>query len=185
MDYKEGWALKKWCFWTVMLEKTLKIPLDWKEIKSINPQGIQSWIFIGRTDAEAPNTFVTWCEEPTHNKRPWCWERLKVGEEGDNRERDGWMASPTQRTWVWANSARWWRTGKPGMLQSMGLQRVGHDWVNKQKSINVVSVLTLIPSNFSPISLLLGPPYSLRPADIPTMTSCSTERKKSHISHFK
>ena len=70
------------------------------------------------------NNLVTWCEELTHLKRPWCWERLKAGE-GDDRGCDGWMASPTQWAWVWA---RWWRTGKPGMLQSMGSQRVGHDW---------------------------------------------------------
>ena len=67
-------------------------------------------------------------------KRPWCWGRLRAGEEGDHRGRDGWMASSTQWTWVWANSRRWWRTGKPGMLQSMGSQRVRHDWANEQQS---------------------------------------------------
>ena len=74
---------------------------------------------------------ATWCKELTHWKRPWCWERLKAGGEGENREWDGWMASPTQWTWVWASSGSWWRTGKPGMLQSMGSQRVGHDWVTE------------------------------------------------------
>ena len=80
------------------------------------------------------NTLATWCEELTHLKRPWCWERLKAGGEGDNR--DGWMASPTQWTWVWVNSRSWWWTGRPGMLQRMGLQKVGHNWVtelNNQK----------------------------------------------------
>ena len=77
------------------------------------------------------STFTTWCEELTHWKRPWCWKRLKAGGEGDSRGWDSWMASPTQRTWNWANSRRWWRTGKPGMLQSMGLQRVRHDWAIK------------------------------------------------------
>jgi len=71
------------------------------------------------------NTLVAWCEELIHWKRPWCWERLKTGEEGDDRGWDGWMASPTWWTWVWANS----RTGKSGMLQSMGSERVGHNWV--------------------------------------------------------
>ena len=61
-------------------------------------------------------------------ERPWCWERLKAGGEGDNRGWDGWRASPTQRTWVWASSGSWWWTGKPGVLQSMGSQRVRHDW---------------------------------------------------------
>ena len=73
---------------------------------------------------------VTWCEELTHLKRPWCWERLKVGE-GDDRGWDGWMASLTQRTWVWVNSRSWWWTGRPGLLQSMGSQRAGHDWVTE------------------------------------------------------
>ena len=69
--------------------------------------------------------------ELTHLKRPWCWERLKAGEEGDDRGWDSWMASPTQWTWVWASSRSWWQTGRPGVLQSMGLQRVGHDWVTE------------------------------------------------------
>ena len=66
----------------------------------------------------------------THLKRPWCWERLKAGE-GDNRGWDGWMASPTRWTWVWVNSWSWWWTGRPGVLQFMGLQRVGHDWATE------------------------------------------------------
>ena len=75
------------------------------------------------------NTLATWYDALTHCKRPWCWERLKAGEEGDDRGWDGWMASPTQWTWVWASSRSWWWTGKPGVLQSMGSQRVRHDWV--------------------------------------------------------
>ena len=74
---------------------------------------------------------ATWCEELTHLKRPWCWERLKVGGEGNNRGWDDWMASPTQWTWVWVNSGSWWGTGRPGVLQSMELQRVGHDWATE------------------------------------------------------
>ena len=74
------------------------------------------------------NTLATWCEELSHWKRPWCWERLKAGGEGDDRGWGGWVASPTQWTWVWASSRSWWRTGRPGVLQSMGSQRVGHDW---------------------------------------------------------
>ena len=77
------------------------------------------------------NTLATSCELLTHWKRPWCRERLKAGGEGDNRGWDGWMALPTRWTWVWASSGSWWRTGKPGMLQSMGSQRVGHDWVTE------------------------------------------------------
>jgi len=77
------------------------------------------------------NTLATRCEELTHWKRPWCWERLKAGGEGDNREWDCWMASPTQWTWFWVNSRSWWWTGRPGVLQSMGSWRVGHDWATE------------------------------------------------------
>ena len=77
------------------------------------------------------NTLATWCEELTYWKRPWCWERLKAGGEGEDRGWDGWMASPTQWTWVWASSGNWWWTGKAGVLQSMGSQRTGHDWVTE------------------------------------------------------
>ena len=87
---------------------------------------------------------ATWCEELTHLKRPWCWERLKAGGEGDDRGRDGWMASPTQGTWVWVNSQSWWWTGRPGMLWFMGSQRVRHDgaaelnWTEIMASINTI-----------------------------------------------
>ena len=74
---------------------------------------------------------ATWCEELTHLNRPWCWERLRVGGEGDDRGWDGWMASPTQWTWVWVDSGSWWWRGMPGMLQFMGSQRGWHDWVTE------------------------------------------------------
>ena len=77
------------------------------------------------------NTLATWCEELTHLKRLWCWERLKAGGEGDNRGWDGWMASPTQWTWVWINSRNWWWTRRPGVLQSMESQRVRHNWATE------------------------------------------------------
>ena len=133
LDYKESWALKNLCFWIVVLEKTLESPLDCKEIHPVHPKGDQSWLFIGRADAEGWNssTLATWCEELTHLERPWCWERLKVGGEGDNRGWDGWMAWPTRWIWVWVNSGSWLWTGKPGMLQSMGSQRVGQDWATE------------------------------------------------------
>ena len=110
LDHKDSWVPKNWHFWTVLLEKTLESPLDYKKIQPVNPKGNQSWIFIGRTDAEAEtlNTLATWCKELTHWKRPWCWERLKAGGEGDNRGWDDCMASPTQWTWVWVNSGSWW-----------------------------------------------------------------------------
>ena len=130
LDYKESWALKKWCFWTIVLEKSLESPLDCKEIKPVNPQGNQCWIFIGSWSWNS-NTLATWCKELTHRKRLWCWERLRAGGEGDGRGWGSWTASLTQWTWVWASSRSWWWTGKPGVLQSMGSQRMGHDWVTK------------------------------------------------------
>ena len=78
------------------------------------------------------NTLATWWEELTHWKRPWCWERLRAGGEGDDRGWDGGMASLTGCTRVWASSRSWWWTGKPGMLQAMGSQRVGHDWATTE-----------------------------------------------------
>ena len=129
-------------FWTVVLEKTLESPLDSKEIQPVHPKGNQFWIFIGRTDAEAEtswnsNTLATWCKELTRLKRPWCWERLKAGGEGDDRGWDGWMASPTPWTWVWVNSRSWWWTGRPGVLQSIGLWRVRHNWVTELNWIEI------------------------------------------------
>ena len=124
--------------WTVVLEKTLESPLDCKEIKPVNPKGNHSWIFIGRNEYSwifidwcwswISNTLATWCEELTHLKRPWCWGRLNAAGEGDDRRWDGWMASPTWWAWIWTSSGSWWWTGKPGVLQPMGLQRVRHDW---------------------------------------------------------
>ena len=77
------------------------------------------------------NILGTWCEELTHWKRLWCCERLKAGGDKEDRGWDGWMASPTQWTWVWVSSGSWWWTGKPGVLQSMRSQRVRHDWVTE------------------------------------------------------
>ena len=129
LDCEEGWAPKNWCFCTVVLEKTLESPLDCKEIQPVHPKEDQSsfhwkdWCWSWNS-----NTLATSCEELTHWKRLWCWEGLGAGGEGDDRGWDGWMASPTRWTWVWVNSGSWWWTGRAGVLQFMGLQRVGHDW---------------------------------------------------------
>ena len=93
LDHKKA-VLNNWCFWTVVLEKTLESPLDHKEIKPVSPRGNYSWIFIERRCwSWSSNTLATWCRELTHLKRPWCWERLKAGGEGDDRGWDGWVAS--------------------------------------------------------------------------------------------
>ena len=124
LDHEESWTPKNWCFWTVMLEKTLEGPLDCKEIKPVHLKGSQSWIFIGSWIVTggwswSSNTLATWGEELTHWKRPWCWERLKVGGEEDDKGWDGWIASRTWWTRVWVSSGCWWWTGKPGMLQGV------------------------------------------------------------------
>ena len=142
LDNKESWALKNWCFWTVVLEKTLESPLDYKEIQKVHPKGDQSWMFIGRTDVEA-ETPVLWRYVWSWNsstlvicitdsfERPWCWEGLRAGGEGDDRGWDGWMASLTQWTWVWVGSGGWCWTGRPGVLRFMGSQRIGHSWATE------------------------------------------------------
>ena len=133
----ESWAIKKaecqrtdafelWCW-----RRLLRVPRTARRsnqsvLKEVNPDYSLEGLML-----KLKNTWAIWCEEPTHWKRPWCWERLRAGGEGDNRGWDGWMASLTQWTWVWASSRRWWRTGKPSVLQSMGTRRVGHDWVTE------------------------------------------------------
>ena len=91
------------------------------------------WTFVGKEMSLLFrfSTLATSCEELTHWKRPWYWEGLGVGGEGDDREWDGWMASLTWWTWVWVNSGSWWWAGRPGVLRFMGSQRVRHDWATE------------------------------------------------------
>ena len=109
--------------------------MEWKSVLNI-PWKDRCWSW-------SSNTLATGCEALTHWKRPWFWERLKAGGEGDDRGWDGWMASPTQWTWVWASSESWWWTGRPVVLQSMGSLRVGHDWVTE---LNWTPLLIKVPS---------------------------------------
>ena len=133
LDYKESWAPKNRCFWTVVLEKTLESPLDGKEIRPVHSEGDQQWDFFGRADTKA-ETPVLW---PPHEKswligkKLWCWEGLGAGGKRDDRGRDGWMASLTWWRWVWVNSGTWWWIGRPGVLRFMGSQRVGHEWATE------------------------------------------------------
>ena len=127
--------------WTLVLEKTLESPLDCKEIQAVHPKGDQPWVFIGRTDAEDETPVLLPPEELTHWKRPWCWKRLKTGGEGDDRGWDGSIASLSRWPWVWVSSRSWWWTGRPVMLQYMGLQRVGHKWVTTE--LIFVAVLSI------------------------------------------
>ena len=132
LDYKESWTPKNWCFWTVVLEKTLESPLDCKKVQPVHPKEDQPWVFLGRTNVEAETT-VLWPPDAKSwliGKDPDAG-KLKAGGEGDDRGWDGWMASLAQWTWVWVNSRSWWWTGRPGMLWSIGSQRFGHDWVTE------------------------------------------------------
>ena len=137
MDGCESWTIKNaecrridafelWC-WRRLLRVRWTAKRSNQSILKINP-GVhwKDWCWSWNS-----NTLATWCEELTHWKRPWCWERLRAGGEGDNRGWDGWMASPTQWTWVWVNSEGWWWTGRSGMLRFMGSQRVGNDWATE------------------------------------------------------
>ena len=131
LDCKESWALKNWCFWTVVLEKTLESPLDCKEIQPVLNEISLEYSLEGLMLKLNLQYFGHLMWRTDLFEKTWCWERLKTGGEGDDRGWDGWMASLTQWTWIWVNSGSWWWTGRPGMLQSMESQRVGtrlRDW---------------------------------------------------------
>ena len=133
LDYKEGRVLKNWFFGTVVLEKTLESPLDCKENKPVNLKGTQSWKLIGRTDTEAealilwPPVVKSWLigKVPDAGK-DWRQKEKRVTE----NEMVGWYHC-LNGTWVWVNSGSWWWTGRPGVLQYMGSQRVRHDCVTE------------------------------------------------------
>ena len=132
----ESWTIKKakhrridafelWC-WRRLLR-----------VQPVHPKGNQSWVFIGRTDVEAETpilwppdveSWLIWKDPVPPTTR---WEGLRAGGEGDDRGWDGWMASPTQWIWFWVDAGRWWWTGRPGVLQFKGSQRVGHDWATE------------------------------------------------------
>ena len=135
--HKEGWAPKNWCFQTVVLEKTLESPLDWEESQSVNPKGNQPWYSLEGLMLKLKLQYF--------GHLMWRADLLEKDSdagkiEGMRRgQRDGWMASPTQWTWAWANSERQWRPEKPGMLQSMGSQRVEHNWMTEQQQYTIQS----------------------------------------------
>ena len=129
---------------------------------------------------------ITWCEELTHWKRPWCWERLRAGGEGDDRGWDGWMASPTRWTWVRVNLGSWWWTERPGALRFMGSQRVGHDWVTELNWWNSKSLkrgnwraisaarVTPTPTFLSPHVQFISKSYLLYLENVCSLSSLST-----------
>ena len=132
LDYKENWVQKNWCFLIVVLEKTLEGPLDCKEIQPVHPKGDKSWVFTGRTDAEA-ETPILW---PPHAKSWFIGRDPDAGRDWGRRRRGQqrmrWLDGITDSMdWVWVNSGSWWWTGRPGMLWFVGSQRVGHDWATE------------------------------------------------------
>ena len=117
LDYKESRAPKNWCFWTVVLEKTLEIPLDRKEIQPVHPKGDQSWIFIGRTMLKQKLQYFDHLIQRTDSlEKTLMLGKIEGRRRGDDRGWDGWMASLTQWTWVWVSSGSLWWTGNPGTL---------------------------------------------------------------------
>ena len=134
LDYKESWAPKNWCVWTVVLEKILESPLDCKEIQPVQPKGNQPWIFIGRTDSEveAPILWPPDAKSQLIRNDPDAGRDWKQDEKGMREdEMVGWHHQLNAR--VWAGSGRWWRTGKPSVLQSVGSQKVRHDRAAEQQ----------------------------------------------------
>ena len=132
LDHEEDWAPKNWCLWTVVLEKTLESPVDSKEIKPVNPKEIKSGYSLEGL------TLKLQYFGHLIRRADLLWKASDAGIDWRQEEKgitgwDGWMASPTQWTWVWAISGRWWRTKKPGMLQSMGFQRVRHNLATEQQ----------------------------------------------------
>ena len=132
LDDKESWVPKNGCFWTVVLEKFLESPLDYKEIQTVHPKGNQSWILIGRLmlkmKLQYSGHLLGNCDS---FEKTLMLGRLKAGGEGDDNGWDGWMGSQTWRTWVWVNSGSCWWTGRRGVLQSMGSQRIRQDWATE------------------------------------------------------
>ena len=131
-DYKEGWAPKNWCFWTVVLEKTLENPLDCKEIQPVLLKEISPRCSLEGLMLKLKLQYfghLMWGADSF--EKTLMLGKIEFRWEGDDRRWDGWMASPTQWTWIWVDSGSWCRTEKPGVLRFMGLQRVGHDWATE------------------------------------------------------
>ena len=141
LDHKEGRVPKNWCFWTVILEKTLESPLDSKEIKPVNPKGNQPWIFIGRTMLKLKLQHFGQLMQNTNSLEKTLMLRKTEGKRKRGQQRMRWLDGITNSMdWVWANARRQRRTGKPGMLQSTGLQTVRHDLETEQQYIEYNSL---------------------------------------------
>ena len=143
LDYKEHWV-QNWCFWTVVLEKTLESPLDCKEMQPVHPKGDQSWVFIGRTDVEAELQYFGHLMQTADSFETTLMLGKIEGRRRRGWQRMRWMASPVQWTWVWVNSGHWWWTGRPGVLWFVGSQRVRHDWATNELLHSFLSLISTI-----------------------------------------
>ena len=144
LDCEESWAPKNWCFWTVVLEKTLESFLDCKEIQPVHPKGNQSWMFIGRAGAEAETPILC----PPDAKNQLFWKDPDTGKHWRQEEKgmtEDEMASPTQWTWVWVASGSWWWIGRPVMLRFMGSRKVEHDWATELNWTELLLIAYLYP----------------------------------------
>ena len=162
----ESWTVKKaehqridafelWCWRRLLRVPWIARRSNQSTLKEISPE----YSLEGLMLKLKLQYLATWYEELTHFKRPWCWEWLKVGGEGDDRGWDGWMASPTQWIWVWVNSRSWWWTGRPGVLQSKGSQRVGQDWeteLNWFRALHICWIKSAIKSGLLSHPMLVG-----------------------------
>ena len=159
----EGWVIKNWCFWTVVLEKILESPLDSKEIKPVNPKGNQPWIFTGRSDAKLKLQYSGYLMRRVNSLE----ETLMLGKI-EGRRRSGWQRMRwldgiiDSIDWVWANSGRWWKTGKPGVLKFMGLQ--SWTWFSDWTTATIYAKLVagIIYLVLMPIGLVLFYLYFIR-----------------------
>ena len=142
MDPRESWTIKKaehrgidafelWCWRRLLWVSWTARRSSQSILKEISPE----YSLEGLMLSWSSNTLATWCKELTHWKRTWGWEKWKAKGEESGRGWDGWMSSSTQWTWIWANSGRWWRTEEPGMLQSLGSQKVRHALATKQQQL--------------------------------------------------
>ena len=194
LDYKESWAQKNWCSWTVVLEKTLESPLDCEEIQPVHPKGDQSCVFIVRTDVEA-ETPILW---PPDAKSWFFGKDPDAGKDWGQEEKgttEDEMVGWHQWTWVWVDSGSWWWIGRPSMLRFIRSQRVRHDWaielnwtstepsvlniflsafclrVHREGSERVVKSLLTEPQA-APAMVSLYPPFSPIPQSVPICRQC-------------
>ena len=132
LDYKESWALKNWCFWAMMLKKTLESPLDCKEIQPVPPKRISPECLLEGLMLKLKLQYSGHLMRRTDSlEKTLMMGKIEGRRRRGNRGCDGWLVSPNQWTWVWVSSESWWWTGKPGVLQSMESQRVRHDCVTE------------------------------------------------------